>query len=668
VPTNVLAGRRSLVVLFAVFAMVIALLALPVTPANAAATAACPATIPSAGFTDISGLSVDAVDSVNCIAFYNISKGTSATTYDPQGNVTRWQMALFLTRQATAHGVTLPSGASQGFTDLAGLSAEATTAVNQLKQLDITTGTTATTYDPFGNVSRWQMALFITRLVDAAGIVLPSGADQGFTDLTGLSAAAVTAVNQLKQLAVSTGTSATTFDPFANVSRWQMALFLARTLQAGGVTPAGVIAVTPTAAAELSLGTATSVTRAYSVSVQGSSTVTIELWPASAIASDNKFKAAAPAAVIPTIDVVNGVGTGAVTKVTGVNVSSGSATFTVKSTAVSAGVIPVVYVGTSVTGITAATATVPVAATNTGIGFGGAVSVSKEASGGAIPVATDITAVDKTLKSFVIGGLTYYYDANDTFKVAGVPVTLANFEKELSSLDRMLAGSVYAADPVPVSVFDLEDLAPVAPTAALVSTTDTTAKFTYTVATGATSLNVYRAATGTTPVLVKTVPATTDNDTALAGLQYVGTGLAAATSYDYQFAQIVDGEVGAKTAIITPVVTTAASQVVAITAIDVQDVNDGLGTWTDLKVTLDKVVSAPVAANFSINPTSQPGTSFVASAAVVDGTGKILTLTFAAQNDPTVDINWTLKLKAAAATVTGPPAGPSAAVNGTFAH
>ena len=84
-PTNVIAGRRSLVVLFAVFAMVIALLALPATPANAVATAACPATVPSAGFTDIGGLSVDAVDAINCIAFYNISKGTSAS-----GSSRRW--------------------------------------------------------------------------------------------------------------------------------------------------------------------------------------------------------------------------------------------------------------------------------------------------------------------------------------------------------------------------------------------------------------------------------------------------------------------------------------------------------------------------------------------------------------------------------------------------
>jgi hypothetical protein len=653
--------------------MVIALLALPVAPANAVATAACPATIPSAGFTDLGGLSVDAVDAVNCIAFYNISKGTSATTYDPAGNVNRWQMALFLTRQATAHGVTLPSGADQGFTDLTGLSAEATTAVNQLKQLAITTGTTATTYDPFGNVSRWQMALFITRLVDAAGIVLPSGADQGFTDLTGLSAAAVTAVNQLKQLTISTGTSATTFDPFATVSRWQMALFLARTLQAGGVTPAGVITVTPTAAAQLNLsGTPAKAVRQYTATVSGASTVSLQLWSGKDVNTSGLLISPTSTAAGATISVVNGVSSGAVAAtdvVKNVTPSSGTVTFTVEYTAQNTdGVFPAVFAGTAVTGLAGASATAPKAPTNSGFGVGGASTVlNPAASAATVGPGVAIDSVNKTANYIIAGGAAWFYDDNDSFKIAGVPKTPAAFEAELSSGDT-IGIAPYSADAALVSAWDLADLAPLAPTAALVSVTDTTAKFTYTVATGATSLNVYRAATGTTPVLVKTVPATTDNDTVLAGLQYVGTGLTAATSYDYQFAQIVDGEVGAKTAIITPVLTTAASQVVAITAIDVQDVNDGLGTWTQVKVTLDKVVSAPAAGSFSINPTSQPGTSFVATLAAVDGTGKILTLTFAAQNDPSTDINWTLKMAAAAATVTGPPAGPSAATSGTFAH
>ena len=67
-------------------------------------------------------------------------------------------MALFLVRAAAALGQTLPSGASQGFTDIAGFDAATQTAINQLKQLNITMGTSATTFGPTGTVpaGRWR--------------------------------------------------------------------------------------------------------------------------------------------------------------------------------------------------------------------------------------------------------------------------------------------------------------------------------------------------------------------------------------------------------------------------------------------------------------------------------------------------------------------------------
>jgi hypothetical protein len=112
-------------------------------------------------------------------------------------------------------------------------------AINQLAQLNVTKGTSATTFDPTGVVSRWQMALFMTREVVAAGVTLPTAVDQGFTDITGLSAEYQTAINQLAQLGISKGTSATTYGPAGNVNRWQMALFLAPDLDVLGVVPAG---------------------------------------------------------------------------------------------------------------------------------------------------------------------------------------------------------------------------------------------------------------------------------------------------------------------------------------------------------------------------------------------------------------------------------------------
>lgn len=199
----------------------------------------CPDTIPEVGFTDLAGVQADAVVAINCIAYYGITTGKTSTTYDPNGEVLRWQMALFLTRAATVLGIPVPaSPADGGFTDLAGVQAEAVTAINQLKALGITTGKTATTFDPLGHVTRWQMAMFVQRLLVKAGVVLdepPVAA--GFVDLDFTQPDAVKAINQLAALGVVQGTTLTTYHPTGNVLRWQMALFLTRSLKAGGVTP-----------------------------------------------------------------------------------------------------------------------------------------------------------------------------------------------------------------------------------------------------------------------------------------------------------------------------------------------------------------------------------------------------------------------------------------------
>jgi len=254
--------RRSVVVL-AVVAMVAGLLALPALPASAAAAtasytadfSACPAgVIPSAGFTDTT--SSFAMANIDCVAYYGITKGTSATTYDPASPVTRWQMALFLTRAAGPAGITLGAGADQGFTDISGLPAEYQTAINQLAELGITKGTSATTFSPDGVVTREQMALFIRRfLADAVrgpgeGLTaLIAGADGAtdFTDVAGTSFEAHNAITDLFELGVTTGTTATTFSPGLSVSREQMAAFISRSLAHTNARPAGVsMQVVPT--------------------------------------------------------------------------------------------------------------------------------------------------------------------------------------------------------------------------------------------------------------------------------------------------------------------------------------------------------------------------------------------------------------------------------------
>jgi hypothetical protein len=199
---------------------------------------ACPeGAVASAGFTDVFSVTAEARWAIDCIVFHGVSEGVGGSRFAPDQLVPRWQMALFLVRTLDAAGVALPDGADQGFTDLAGLSSEAVMAVNRLAQLNVAKGVDDSRFAPGQVVSRWHMALFLVRTLDAAGVALPDGADQGFTDLAGLSSEAVMAVNRLAQLEVTKGVGDSRFDPAGSVPRWQMALFLARELAVGGVRP-----------------------------------------------------------------------------------------------------------------------------------------------------------------------------------------------------------------------------------------------------------------------------------------------------------------------------------------------------------------------------------------------------------------------------------------------
>jgi len=226
----------------------------------------CPdsAAIPSAGFTDTTSTDVD------CLAYYGITLGTTATTYEPTASVARWQMALYLTRSASEAGVTLGTGADQGFTDISGKSAEIQTAINQIAQLGITVGKTATTFAPDDNVLRQEMAMFIERTLDniapgpggtshaerVSGLattyinsncgVAAGAACTGTYNYTDIDAGSITveatdAVKELYSLNIHDGLTATTFNPAADMTRAAMASFLVAALNHSNLRPEGLI-------------------------------------------------------------------------------------------------------------------------------------------------------------------------------------------------------------------------------------------------------------------------------------------------------------------------------------------------------------------------------------------------------------------------------------------
>ena len=229
-------------------------------PSYPAVFDACPEDIiPGSDFADVPTRHDNAND-INCIAYYGITKGKTATTYAPDDPVIREHMALFLVRMAELVGIDLPSPSSTPFTDTAQLSQESQDAISQIYQLEITIGASPTTYAPGRNVSRGEMALFLQRLMDQMDTVtdgrdtygyVPDDVDDNdddheikvpYLDLDNVSHSLNDAVTELYELGVGTGLngSSQTYGPNEEMSRAAMAEFMAAILDHSNLRPAGI--------------------------------------------------------------------------------------------------------------------------------------------------------------------------------------------------------------------------------------------------------------------------------------------------------------------------------------------------------------------------------------------------------------------------------------------
>jgi hypothetical protein len=146
-----------------------------------------------------------------------ITAGCSPERYCPDSPVTREQMAIFLDR-----ALDLPSTATDFFSDDAGRTGEA--AINRVAAAGITSGCGPNLYCPTANVSRGQMASFLARAFN-----LPTTTTDYFTDDDGTTHEAN--INRIRLAGITTGCTATTYCPTANVTRGQMAAFLRRALE-----------------------------------------------------------------------------------------------------------------------------------------------------------------------------------------------------------------------------------------------------------------------------------------------------------------------------------------------------------------------------------------------------------------------------------------------------
>ena len=156
-----------------------------------------------------------------------VVNGNTSTTYNPAGPVTRGQFVTMMYNKAVADykagkSTTDPSkAAASGFSDV-GSSAYYTSAVNWASANGIAQGTSASTFNPNGTVTRAEAVTFLQRWLGGS-----SAASTQFSDVASSSYYSG-AVGWAVKNGVTNGTSATTFEPGTKCNRGQAATFIYR--------------------------------------------------------------------------------------------------------------------------------------------------------------------------------------------------------------------------------------------------------------------------------------------------------------------------------------------------------------------------------------------------------------------------------------------------------
>jgi hypothetical protein len=187
--------------------------------------AGCPESrVTSAGFTDTAE-SVFATE-IDCVVWWKIASGRSASSYGPELSTNRAQMATFFANLILESGGELPENPSSPFSDTE--RSVHSHSINALAAAGVVAGTSDTTYSPSRSVTRAQMATFISRTYEyLTGEELVGDRDY-FDDDTG--SVHENAINAIAQVGITGGDAGGNFRPQGTVTRGAMAAFLARTL------------------------------------------------------------------------------------------------------------------------------------------------------------------------------------------------------------------------------------------------------------------------------------------------------------------------------------------------------------------------------------------------------------------------------------------------------
>lgn len=171
-------------------------------------------------------------DAVKSYAYSNIvslySKGIflENTSFNPTDELPRAHFALMMAR---AFELEVPE--TTVFTDISSRSEEEKTAIKALNNYGIINGATATTFNPNGNIKRYEAALMINRMLEKQGIKADEGLTSNFTDIASMSSDSKAAITHLASLGIINGKGNNKFDPSGQLTRQEMAKILDNTLK-----------------------------------------------------------------------------------------------------------------------------------------------------------------------------------------------------------------------------------------------------------------------------------------------------------------------------------------------------------------------------------------------------------------------------------------------------
>lgn len=196
----------------------------PTAPSFRGISHACPGNeegVYETPFTDV--VLFDAA--IHCVWKWDLTNGTTPTTYSPFASVTRAQMASFVARLIREAGSDLPDG-DDAFVDDESSAHEAD--INALAAAGIAWGTGPDTYSTSQNVTRAQMAAFLIRSYHYFSRQDIATGNDYFADDDGHPLEGD--VNLAAEVGFAGGNADGTYRPQEPVRRDHMALFLARWL------------------------------------------------------------------------------------------------------------------------------------------------------------------------------------------------------------------------------------------------------------------------------------------------------------------------------------------------------------------------------------------------------------------------------------------------------